>query len=345
MNMNPIPLRPDRDAMRAAAVASLVRAAIVTGMRALDRNYSGPEKAWPGDRDVELVLRAPMTPTSTTNAPALARVAYAFVDALVPVSAAAALVARSLQLTFDGAASISVPSLALPLADFIGQDKPIPAVDGTSGTISLEPHKLATDVVLSGEMMRNSNAEAIVRQVLLDNVAPSLDAAMFSAAAAVADVRPPGLLNGIAPLTPSSSTNKSESMIDDVAALATAVAPVAGNGGVVLVASPPQAVALTMRAPRDFYTVLMSSALPAKRVIAVAARALVTAMSAPVIDASRSTATHMASPASELVDIGGILAMPIRSMFQTDSVDERLRMPVAWALRSPVALAWMDVTW
>jgi hypothetical protein len=344
-----IPLRPDRDARIAAQVTSLIRAALATGMRTLDRSYAGPEKAWPHDRDVELLLRTQMVPTSTTNAAALAHVAYAFLSALVPVSAAAALISRSLQLSFDGAASISIPSLTLPLADFVGQSKPIPAVQGTSGAISLSPFKLATIVALTGEMLRNSNAEAITRQVLLDNVGPSLDGAMFSNAAAVADLRPPGLLNGIAALTPTATgPNQAELMVRDVGKLAASVAPVAGGdgSGIVLIASPAQAVALLIYSWPVALPVLMSSTLPAGRVIAVAARALVTAVDAPQIDASREAAVHMASPASELVDIGGVLATPIKSMVQTDSVALRLRMPLAWALRSPVALAWMDsVTW
>lgn len=345
--MQPIPLRPDINASRAAAVTSIVRAAIATGMRHLDANYAGPAKAWPNDRDVELVLRAPSSPATTVNAAALAHVAYAFLATLIPVSASAALISRSLQLTFDGAASISVPSLALPLADFAGQGKPIPAVQGTSAAILLEPHKLSVITALTGEMIRNSNSEAVVRQVLLDNVGPSLDAAMFSAAAAVADVRPPGLLNGIAPLTPAASgPGKFESMVDDIATLATAVAPVAGNGGIVIIAAAPQSVALVMRSTRDSYPILTAANLTAGTVIAVAARALVTAFAAPQIDASRDAAVHMASPASEIVDIGGVMAYPVKSMVQVDGVALRLRMPAAWALRTPTALAWMSgVRW
>lgn len=102
-----------------------------------------------------------------------------------------------------------------------------------------------------------------------------------------------------------------------------------------------------MRAPRDSFPVLMSSSLSPGTVIAVATNALATAMSPPVIDASRDSAIHMADPAqAELVDIGGVLATPYQSIWQIDGVALRLRMPVAWALRSPTALAWMsDVTW
>jgi hypothetical protein len=164
-------------------------------------------------------------------------------------------------------------------------------------------------------MMRNSNAEAIVRQVLMDNVGPSLDAAMFSAAAAVVDVRPAGLLNGIAALTPSTSTNKAEAMTDDVAALATATAPVPGNAPIVLIVGPAQAVALQMRPPGATpFPIFVSSTLPPKRVIAVAAQALATAVGVPEIDASKSATLHLASPASGIADSGGVEAYPVRSM-------------------------------
>jgi hypothetical protein len=345
--MQPIPLRPDVTASARAAVTSLVRAAISTGLRYVSP-VGAERKSWPGDRDVELVLRAASAPATTVNSAALTHIAYSFLSALQPFSAAAALVDRSLKLNFDGAASISVPNLTLPNADFVGQGKPIPVVMGASSSgVLLEPHKLATIIALSGEMMRNSNAEAIVRQVLMDNVGPSLDSVMFSAAAAVPDVRPPGLLNGIAGLTPSAGTNKAEALTDDIAALATATAAVSGNGGIILVAAPAQSVALALRpAGAVPFPVLMSVALPAKRVIAVAARALVTAFDAPQIDASRTSALHIAAPAADLADSGGTLAVPVKSLMQIDAVGLRLRMPCGWALRTPTALAWMDnVTW
>jgi hypothetical protein len=52
--------------------------------------------------------------------------------------------------------------------------------------------------------------------VLLENVGPALDAAMFSDTAAVTEERPAGLLNGIAALTPTAAVAgiEAESMID-----------------------------------------------------------------------------------------------------------------------------------
>ena len=121
-----------------------------------------------------------------------------------------------MQLTFNGAVAISIPSLTLPLVDFVAQGTPIPAIEGTSAAINLEPYKMAVITSLSGEMLRGSNSEAIVRQVLLVNVGPALDAAMFSDTAAVTEERPPGLLNGIAALTPTAAVAgiEAEGMID-----------------------------------------------------------------------------------------------------------------------------------
>ena len=121
-----------------------------------------------------------------------------------------------MELTFNGAVAISIPSLTLPLVDFVAQGTPIPAIEGTSAAINLEPYKMAVITSLSGEMLRGSNSEPIVRQVLLDNVGPALDAAMFSDTAAVTEERPAGLLNGIAALTPTAAVAgiEAEGMID-----------------------------------------------------------------------------------------------------------------------------------
>jgi hypothetical protein len=58
-------------------------------------------------------------------------------------------------------------------------------------------------------------------QVLLYNVGPALDAAMFSDTAAVTEERPAGLLNGIAALTPTAAVAgiKAEGMIDGTRAV------------------------------------------------------------------------------------------------------------------------------
>ena len=45
-----------------------------------------------------------------------------------------------------------------------------------------------------------------------------------------------------------------------------------------------------------------------------------------------------------IVDDAGVLAVPVRSSWQTDSVGLKFRLPVSWALRAP-AVAWLTPTW
>jgi hypothetical protein len=55
-----LPLKPDENAARDTAVRSLCRAAIATGLSAVDRGIRSKkfaEKTWPQDGDVALILR------------------------------------------------------------------------------------------------------------------------------------------------------------------------------------------------------------------------------------------------------------------------------------------------
>src|SRR5262249_19777446 len=261
----------------------LFRAALATGIGALDRTVHPAEYArrqWGDDRNVELLLRAAVSPTTLAGTPALAHTAAAFLDVLIPASAGAALLARGVQLNFAGAASISVPAIAVPTADFVAELAPIPVVvETTSTAATLAPFKLAVITTLSGEMMRSANAEDLIRQALIESTGPAIDKVLFSASAAGTD-RPAGLLNGIAGLTPTASgPAKGEVLVDDLQKLATAIAPVSGNGNVVLVASPDAAAALVMRLPSSVeWPVLTSASLEARTVIAVAANAVVSAV-------------------------------------------------------------------
>jgi hypothetical protein len=355
MNARPqgIPLRPDYNASQRAAVDSLVRAAIATGLAKLDRNIRPSEYArrtW-DDRNVDLILRAAVAPTALSNTPALATIAVAFLETLVPLSAGADLLARGIGLNFAGATSISVPALA-PLAqgaDFVGEMQPIPVVQGvTSAGPTLTPHKLAVITTLTHEMLVNPNAETLIRQALVESTGPAVDKVLFSANAAASD-RPAGLLNGIAPLTPTTAgPSKGEVIVDDLQALATAIAPVAGNGGITLIASPDAAVALVLRLTHSVeWPVLTSASLAPRTVIAIAANAVVSAVEgAPQIDASGGVELVRDTAPTQIDDALTPPVQYVGTMYQTDQVALRLRWPMSWALRSTAGLAWMtNVNW
>jgi hypothetical protein len=342
------PLVPE-DLRRVAPAQPITRAVIATALaatRAVNHPIEVARELFGNDRDVELVLRAAVSPGTIANTPALTQIAKTFLTALIPVSAGADLLGRGIGLSFDGAASISLPNIAVPTSDFVSESAPIPVVQATTSPgPTLVPHKLSVIATVTGEMIRSGNSQALVTDVLIQSTGPAIDRVLLSANAAAAD-RPAGLLNGITGLTPSVSTGqtKGEILVNDLQALATAVAPVASNGGITLVASPDAAVALVLRLPRAVdWPVLTSASLAARTVIAVAANAVVSAVDGtPEITASQEA--EIQSDTAPVTD--GSLGTPRYSMFQKDAVALRLRWPISWQLRTPTALAWMtNVNW
>lgn len=340
------------DAARERVIDSLVRAVIASGRHAVDRTRSPVEwarKTWPRDEGVATILRGATSPMAIADAGGFAQTTAAFLPALVPVSAGADLLQRALGLRFNGAATINVPSIAVPVCDFVPELAPFPVQKAPTGTgTSLSPHKLGVICTLTSEMMNSSNAEAMVRQVMIESTGPAIDKNLFSVNVGDA-TRPPGLLHGIAALTPTAAAgSKAETMVDDLAALASAVAPVSGNGQIVLVAAAGQAVSLALRAPREIvWDVLMSGSLAAGTVIAIAVNTVVAVVEGvPQIDSSQHVAIHEETGPAAIVDGAGVLATPVRSVWQTDSAALRLRWPMTWALRDPRGVAWMSaVNW
>jgi hypothetical protein len=333
---------------RDAAAATFVRACIAIGLNRLDRRPASEHaKRWREDRELETVVRAATSPAAIANASALATAAYAFLSALVPVSAGIDLLGRGLGLKFNGAASIIVPSIAVPTAGFVSELSGFPVQQATTGPgTTLTPSKLGVLASLTSEMMRSSNAEQLVKQVLIEACGPAIDAALFSNAAA--GPGPPGLLHGVTALPPAAAGEKSQVLVDDIQSLATAIAPVAGNGNIVLIASSDASVALSLRLPQSVpWPVLTSASLAPRTVIAVAANGIVSAVEGtPQIDASQETTIHEEQNAAPIVGPGGTVAYPVRSMFQTDSISLRLRWPLSWSLRAPNAIAFMSgVNW
>jgi hypothetical protein len=359
MNAPPrgLPLRVDRDAARDTAVASLVRAAIVAGQRAFnfDRNIPTDniirERNWNDDRTLGMLVRAATAPAMTTQpgwAAELSHVAQSFLRTLVPMSAAAQLLDACLSLRFDRTAKITLPIITPGTAEFVAEGQPIRVPKMPTGPgPSLEPCKLASIVELTTEMMESSNVEAITKQALVDSTAPSLDAAVFSNAAAVPGLRPPGILNGASAITASASTSKAEAMDDDLCKLVETIAPFAGNGSVAFVCSPAQATRIMLRAERPPGLVLMSGALASGTVVALATNALAAAVEPVRIDAAKSAVIHeetttplpIASPGSPIV-----VAAPTRSLWQTDSVALRVRLPCSWVIRDSRAVSVVTAT-
>jgi Phage capsid family len=351
MTPRPIPLRPDPDARRAAAVTALVRAAIAIGLSARDKAVRPRDilkRQWGDDHLADLTMRAAVAPSTVAGNAAVAQVGYAFLDVLTPMSAGADLLQRGIQVSLDGLASVHIPGIAPPTVGFVGESMPIPAyVEPTSAGPTLQPYKLAALVALTNELMAMRGAEVLIRQALVEAVGPALDAVLFSSNAATS-AAPAGLRNGIAGLTPAASASaKDQIIVDDLQALASAIAPVAGNNNIAIIASADAAVALQLRLLREDWPILVSGSLAAKTVIMVALSALVSSVNGPPeIEATTQAAYVPDTAPTDIVSSPGVVASSVVSVFQTDKVALKLRWPITWALRDSRGLAFMNlVNW
>jgi len=197
--------------------------------------------------------------------------------------------------------------------------------------------KLAVIFDATRELLTSASAEQFLQQLLIEATAPAIDRVLFSTAAAGPDRRA-GVLNGIAPLTPTGGD-----LIDDLIQLVAAVAGTAGNGQIARVAAPEVAAEINLRLPKPLpYATLASASLATGTIIAVALPALVSAVDgAPSIESRRDAVLHEETGPSAIISETGIVAHPVRSMFQIDSVSMRLTWQVSWGLRDPRAVAWM----
>jgi Phage capsid family len=297
-------------------------------------------------RSIDWLVRAAVAPAQTTVpswAAELAQVSRIFVSSLTAISAGADLLQRGLQLNFDNAQSILLPLINPGTASFLREGMPIPVRKfQVQAGATLVPCKLSTSTVLTREMLESSNAETVVTAALAESVGPALDAALFSTSVATPDA-PAGLLAGVAPLPASTATPLSDAMMADLSTLIGAVARVAGNSEVCIVAAPEQATAIRLMAEVDDYPIMASAALPKGEVIAVAAAALASVFEGvPQVEASREVALQMDDSAPGDPNAG----KTTMSTFQTDSAAIKMRMPASWVLRSINAIAWMQtVSW
>ncbi|MBR1170709.1 phage major capsid protein [Bradyrhizobium liaoningense] len=303
-----------------------------------------------------MLLKAATSPATTSSsnwAGSLASTAVAdFISVMGGASASAALLGQGLELTFDDANGIAVPGVVADANNvgFVGEASPIPVKALSLDGPTLSPRKFATIVPFTRELFERStpNVEAIVRSVLTESLGLATDAALFSNTAG-SSLRPAGLLLGISPLAHSTATEPQDAMVADIKALVSAVAPIAGNGDVILVAATDQAVALRLRQSREAYPVLTSAALAAGTVIAIAPNGLASAIDpVPRFEIASEGTLVMDDAAAQLSAVGtpNVIAAPARSLFQTDTLALRVILQVSWGLRGPSAIAYMSgVAW
>jgi hypothetical protein len=312
---------------------------ILASIRAtLDPQQSGAEaiakRLWPNDKATPLLLRAAINPTSTTNASALAvDTAADFVGALAPISAAAKLIALGMRVSLDGINSVSIPrrqgGKPATAVGWVTQGAPIPVKQYTLDHATLGPTcKLALLVGVTRELAEYADGDSVIMTLVREDLAASLDASIFSNAAAVAGTRPAGLFVGATVI--GGAAAGADAMATDLEKLAGAVLD-AGGSEVVFIASPKQAAAIQLRMltpnpPR----VWSCPALPAGTIAAVEPSAFVSAFGpVPKIRASKE-----ATPQFDTNPTPDVIAAPMRSAWQTDTIIIRAILDATWCMRA-----------
>jgi HK97 family phage major capsid protein len=149
-----------------------------------------------------------------------------FLDLLTATSVGAALASRSMMLNFGGFSSITVPrmnQIGTPQTEpaWVGEGGVIPLQRFSFGSTTLSRTKLASIVPMTNELIQQStpSAEQIIRRGMEEAYSIMLDNAILSASAAVAGVRPAGLLAGVVVAAGSGAGAGYENVVADIQAM------------------------------------------------------------------------------------------------------------------------------
>lgn len=293
----------------------------------------------------------------------------AFLNLLTPNTIFPTLRARGQSFTFGpGQGAIRVPGRAATptlAGAWVGEGQPIPV--RRLGLISslLGPKKLAVISTFTHELADYStpNIEAVIRDAMNTDTALVIDTYLLDAVAA-STIRPAGLRNGVAGLTPSAATNPTEAMIADIKALVAAIIGVNGGSDIVIIMNTLQNMGINFaQSPAGFLfptegeagrrfnvTFVNSTSVTPGTVIAVDANEFATASGdTPDFNVSDQATIHEEDTAPLAIGTAGtpaVVAAPVRSLWQTDTIGVRMRMPLNWTMRRAGMVSWMaDVLW
>lgn len=251
---------------------------------------------------------------------------------------------------------------------WVGQGKPKPLTKFDFNDVYMPFTKVANIAVLTEELLRFSNpsAEALVRDALAGALIELMDETFVDpAAAAVANVSPASITNGVTPI-PSSGNDAEAIRVDVAAAMATFItANISLSTGVWIM---PASVALRLSLMRNALgqkefpeltmlggrfeglPVIVSEYVPtvtdgAYVILASASDIWLADDSLVTVDASREASLEMLdNPTNDASD--GNPATTMISMFQTNSIALRAERFVNWKKRRAAAVALIsEVNW
>lgn len=367
-------------AKKSEAKDVMIRSAVCQLMAHLERRsaYDIMTARYGEDETVKTMLdvvtkaaTAPATTTTTGWAAELVQTSILdFMESLLPASIYPSLRARGGNFTFGRNGIVSIPSrnTGTSLAgSFVSQGSPIPVRQGAFTSTTLTPKKMAVITTFTREIAEHStpSIEAILREAIRDDTAQAIDTILLDNVAASV-TRPAGLRNGVTALTATTGGGFA-ALVGDMKALVGALIT-SSNGNLrapVWIMNPVQAlgISLTQNAGGEFafsnqigngtlngYPVIQSPNVAAGTVFLVDAADFFTATGdEPRFDVSDQATLHMEDTTPLQISTAGtpnVVAAPVRSMFQTDSIALRMILDMNWAMRRTGSVAFtQSVTW
>lgn len=324
--------------------------------------------------DMDLVMRAASAPATTTTSgwasQLVQTVNAAFMESLPPASVYPSLAGRGLRLNFGRNGVISVPTRAATptiAGSFVGEGSPIPVRQGAFSATTLTPKKLAVISTFTREIAQHSvpSIEQLIRDAISEDTSVAIDSVLLDATAA-SSIRPAGLRNGVTALVGTSGADFAAAVTDILLMAGELVAATNGNlRQPVWIMNPARALSLSMRqnAGGDFpfqqelaqgnlrgYPIIISGTVTATTIILLDAADFVSVEGdEPLYDVSDQATLHMEDTTPLAIGTAGtptVVAAPVRSLFQTDSIALRMILPMNWAMRrSGVVSVTTGVTW
>jgi HK97 family phage prohead protease/HK97 family phage major capsid protein len=292
-----------------------------------------------------------------------------FMDILKAASVFGPLSGMGLALGFGRNAKILIPTRSRTptiAGSFVGEGLPIPVRQGAFTSLPLTPMKMAVITTWTRELDEHSipAIEGLLRDAVVYDTSVAIDAILLDANAATT-IRPAGILNGVAGLTPTAGGGFA-ALTGDVKQLSGALLTgTLGNVRKPTWLMNPQQVnsagfAIATGAGvfpfRDEisqgrlggWPIIQSGTVPAGTVIVIDAADFVSVTGdGPRFEISDQATLHMedTSP-TDISTSGTAVAFPAKSMFQTDMLALRMIMPLTWGIRRTGTVSWVaGVTW
>jgi hypothetical protein len=311
--------------------------------------------------DFDAIVRAASSPATLTD-PGWAGPVGRFgvsqaVEDIVAMSALGRLLQfGALKIDLGRLASVTVPGRitnAASAGTWVAEGQPVQVKQYSITGPKLSPHKLEVNTSITFEMSRTSNIEDVLRVLITEAAGLAIDGAVLSTAAAT-PAQSAGLLHGLTALTPSTASGF-DACGADLGKLVSDIASRGGGSRAAFIAAPSQATSIRffaggqfgVTAQTDVLPVAASAALADGTVVCLEPESFVCTLGEVSFDTTTGATLHFedTSP-QDIANASGTVAVPVKSMFQTDSIALRMTLFGAdWCMRAPHVSYMTGVQW